>query len=105
MAPIDGAGGIAWRDFALPQSVRFCFLSAVKMLTTEAEVDAQGWLNIHVPAPPGTAPGKVEAVVVLSPPNHPTTTPARPRAGTLSGRIELAPDFHAPAEDFQDYTE
>jgi len=36
-------------------------------LAIEAEVDSQGWLNIHAPAPPGTAPGKLDVVVVWSP--------------------------------------
>lgn len=93
------------RDFALPLSASFCFFSAVKTLATEAEVDAQGWLNIHVPALPGTAPGKLDAVVVLAPPIPPASAPARPRAGTLAGRIELTADFHSPLEDFRAYTE
>lgn len=75
----------------------------MKTLETEAEVDNKGWLNIHAPAPPGTTPGKIEVVVVLAPRQQPA--PIRPRAGTLAGKIELAPDFHEPLEDFRPYME
>ncbi|MEK7675960.1 MAG: hypothetical protein AAB676_09035 [Verrucomicrobiota bacterium] len=73
-------------------------------LATEAEVDSKGWLNIHAPAPPGTLPGKLDVVVVWSPAVQPSPTHLRPRAGTLSGKVELAADFHAPLEDFRPYT-
>jgi hypothetical protein len=73
-------------------------------LTTEAEVDSQGWLNIHAPAPPGTVPGKLDVTVVL--PSSPATSERiRPRAGTLPGKVELAADFHAPLDDFRAYSE
>jgi len=77
----------------------------MKTLATEAEVDTKGWLNIHAPAPPGTAPGKLEVVVVLAPSVPGTSAPARPRAGTLLGKVELAADFHAPLDDFRAYSE
>lgn len=76
----------------------------MKTLTTEAEVDSQGWLNIRVPAPPGTLPGKLDVTVVL-PPNRVPGKRSLPRAGTLHGKVELAGDFHAPLEDFRAYTE
>ncbi len=74
----------------------------VKTLETEAEIDSNGWLNIHAPAPPGTAPGRMEVVVVLAPA---PPMPARARAGTLAGKVVLAPDFHEPLEDFRPYME
>ena len=74
-------------------------------LAIEAEVDSKGWLNIHAPAPPGTAPGKLDVLVVWSPPVQPAAKPLRPRAGTLSGKVELAADFHAPMVDFRPYSE
>jgi len=77
----------------------------MKTLPTEAQVDGQGWLHIHALAPPGTAPGKLEVVVVWSPPVPRTASPHRPRAGTLPGKVELAADFHAPLEDFLPYSE
>jgi hypothetical protein len=73
-------------------------------LTAQAEVDHQGWLNIHVPAPPGTLPGKLDVTVVL--PSGPAPSERlHPRAGTLPGKVELAADFHAPLEDFRAYSE
>jgi hypothetical protein len=74
-------------------------------LDIEAEVDSQGWLNIHAPAPPGTLPGKLNVVVVCSPSKSGAGEHIRPRAGTLSGKVELAADFHAPLEDFRAYSE
>ena len=74
-------------------------------LAIEAAVDSQGWLNIRAPAPPGTVPGKLDVVVVWSPPIQTSATRIRPRAGTLSGKVEPAADFHAPLEDFRPYSE
>lgn len=74
-------------------------------LAIEAEVDGQGWLNIHAPAPPGTAPGKPSVVVVWSSPVPQSAVRIRPRAGTLSGKVELAADYHAPLKDYQPYSE
>ena len=73
----------------------------MKTLAIEAEVDSQGWLNIHAPAPPGTLPGKLDVVVLWSPSSAASVARIRPRAGTLSGKVELAADFHAPLEDFR----
>jgi len=42
---------------------------------------------------------KVTATVELVPP------PIRPQHGRFAGKIEMAPDFDAPLEDFQEYTE
>jgi len=77
----------------------------VNTLAIEAEVDSQGWMNIHAPAPPGTAPGKLDVLVVWSPPSSAANTRIRPRAGTLPGKVELSADFHAPLEDFKPYAE
>ncbi len=74
-------------------------------LAIEAEVDSQGWLSIHAPAPPGTAPGKLDVVVVWSSLTPTAAMRLQPRAGTLPGKVELAPDFHAPLADFQPYAE
>ena len=77
----------------------------MKTMAVEAEVDSQGWLNIRAPAPPGTVPGKLDVVVVWSPPGPAPAPRIRPRAGTLPGKVELAADFHAPLEDFRTYSE
>ena len=74
-------------------------------LAIEAEVDNQGWLNIHAPAPPGTAPGKLDVVVVWSPLTPAAAPRLRARAGTLSGKVELAVDFHVALQDFRPYAE
>jgi hypothetical protein len=74
-------------------------------IAVEAEVDNQGWLNIHAPAPPGTLPGKLDVVVVLPQPSSKSITRVRPRAGTLPGKVELAADFYGPLEDFRAYSE
>ena len=73
-------------------------------MAIEAEVDL-GWLNIHAPAPPGTASGKLDVVVVWSPPTLTANPRLQPRAGTLPGKVELAADFHAPLTDFQLYAQ
>lgn len=73
-----------------------CYGSGMKTLATEAEVDTKGWLDIHALAPPGTPPGKLEVVVVLASSVPEISSPARPRAGTLPGKVELASDYHAP---------
>ena len=77
----------------------------MKTLTTEAEVDSHGWLSIHTPAPPGTVPGKLDVVLVWSPAGQDSPMRVHPRAGSLAGKVELAPDFHAPLEDFRPYSE
>ena len=76
-----------------------------KTLVTVAEVDGNGWLSIHAPAPSGTAPGKLDVVVIWPPPALATGARIRPHAGTLPGKVQLAADFHAPVEDFRAYME
>src|SRR5205823_4394407 len=91
--------------FGLSQVVVLWHPSMMNTLATEAEVDNEGWLKIRAPAPPGTAPGRLDVVIVWSPPVQQPGTEARPRAGTLPGKVELAPDFHASLEDFRPYME
>jgi hypothetical protein len=77
----------------------------VKTRVTVAEVAGKGWLSIHAPAPSGTAPGKLDVVVIWPPPAPATGARIRPHAGTLPGKVQLAADFHAPVEDFRAYME
>ena len=46
-----------------------------------------------------TQNGEPKAILCAVPPRP----PARPRAGSLPGKIWLAPDFDAPLDDFKDY--
>ncbi|HOC54310.1 MAG TPA: hypothetical protein PKI20_01670 [Verrucomicrobiota bacterium] len=75
----------------------------MKTLAAEAEVDREGWLKIRTPAPPEMAPGRQEVLLVWASPAASSATAGR-RAGTLSGQVVLAPDFHAPLEDFRPYS-
>ena len=61
--------------------------------------DADG--TVHVPLPPEWQHStvKVTATVEVVPP------PIRPQYGRFAGKIEMAPDFDAPLEDFREYTE
>ncbi len=76
----------------------------MKTLAAEAEVDQEGWLRIRTPAPPEMAPGRQEVLLVWAGSATKPATAVR-RAGTLSGQVVLAPDFHAPLEDFRPYSE
>lgn len=71
----------------------------------EAEVDSQGWLNIRLPAPPGTPPGRLDVMVVWPPPVGAAAGRIVPRAGSLAGQVKLSADFHAPLEDFGPYSQ
>jgi hypothetical protein len=99
-SPAVGVG-----QFGLSQGRLSCYQSIMKTLVTIAKVDEDGWMNIHAPAPPGVVPGTLDVVVVCSPAAPGGARRIRPRAGTLSGKIELSEDFHAPLEDFRPYME
>jgi hypothetical protein len=76
----------------------------MKTLAAEAEVDQEGWLKIRTPAPPEMVPGRQQVLLVWASPAE-SPVPADRRAGTLNGKVMLAPDFHAPMEDFRLYSE
>ncbi len=46
-----------------------------------------------------TRDGQPKAMLVTIPPS----VRPRPQRGSLRGRIQIAPDFEAPLEDFKDY--
>jgi hypothetical protein len=102
-APFVGGGGCAKRGLVFNHAQTY--RSPMNTLAIEAEVDSQGWLNIHTPAPPGTLPGKLDVVVVWSPPKAIADERIHPRAGTLPGKVELAADFHAPLDEFRAYSD
>jgi hypothetical protein len=68
-------------------------------ITAILEPDANG--SVHVPLPPEFRHSKVKVTATL----EAVTPPARPQFGCLAGKIELAPDFDEPLDDFQDHLE
>ena len=69
-------------------------------ITAILEPDPDG--SVHLPLPPElrNAPVKVTATLEAA-----TEVAGRPQFGCLAGKIELAPDFDEPLDDFQDYME
>jgi len=68
-------------------------------ITAILEPDAGG--SVHVPLPPELRHSKVRVTATLE-----VAFPiAQPQFGCLAGKIELAPDFDEPLEDFKDCTE
>ena len=69
-------------------------------ITAILEPEADGSLRLPLPAELRHTPVKVtatlEAAVAAGP---------RPRFGCLAGKIQLAPDFDKPLEDFKEYME
>ena len=64
------------------------------------EADADG--TLHLPLPPEFRQGKYDVTATLKPVG--VTTPVKqPSFGCLAGKIELAPDFDEPLEDFKEY--
>jgi hypothetical protein len=64
------------------------------------EADADG--TLHLPLPPELRQGKVEVTATLIPVSGSVPRVA-PRFGCLAGKVQLAPDFDAPLEDFREY--
>lgn len=70
--------------------------------TAILEADADG--TLHLPLPEELRHGKVEVTATLKP-AHVESSIIRPRFGCLAGKIQLAPDFDEPLDDFQEYME
>lgn len=68
-------------------------------ITAILEPDADG--IVHLPLPPELRGAPVKVIATL----EAASVPGRPRFGSLAGKIEFAPDFDAPLEDFKDYME
>jgi len=66
------------------------------------EADADG--TLHLPVPPELRRGKIEVIATLKPARD-AVAPGQPRFGCLSGKIQLAPDFDQPLDDFREYTQ
>lgn len=73
------------------------------------EPDADG--TLHLPLPPELRHVKIEVTATLKPANGVASSPPRDAQGAtelkgfgcLRGRIQMAPDFNEPLEDFKDY--
>lgn len=69
----------------------------VSTITAILEPDADG--SVHLPLPPELRHSTVKVTATV----EAASVTARPRFGFLSGKIELAPDFDEPLEDFKEY--
>jgi hypothetical protein len=58
--------------------------------------------SVHLPLPAELRNGPVKVTAMLEAADNPAR---RPQFGCLAGKIEMAPDFDQPLEDFQDYME
>ena len=56
---------------------------------------------MHVPLPPDLRHSMVQVTATL----EAASVAGRPHFGFLAGKIELAPDFDEPLEDFKEYME
>lgn len=72
------------------------FMSTIK---TILEADADG--TLHLPLPPELRQGKIEVTATLKPADGNALPP--PHFGCLAGKIQLAPDFDQPLDDFNEY--
>jgi hypothetical protein len=69
-------------------------------ITAILNPDADGNVRLTLPPELRNAPVKVTATVEAA-----TEQVGRPQFGCLAGKIELAPDFDEPLEDFREYME
>ena len=68
-------------------------------ITAILEPDADG--SVHVPLPPNLRHSTVQVSATL----EAADVTGRPHFGFLAGKIQLAPDFDEPLEDFKEYME
>ncbi len=66
-------------------------------ITAILEADADG--SVHLPLPPELRHSTVQVTATL----EAASLTGRPQFGSLAGKIELAPDFDEPLEDFKEY--
>ena len=69
-------------------------------ITAILEPDADG--SVHLPLPPELRRSAVKVTATLEAASAPA---GRPRFGCLAGKIQLAPDFDEPLDDFKEYME
>jgi hypothetical protein len=65
-------------------------------ITAIVEPDANGTIQLTVPAELRSGPVRIEARME-------SAATKTPKFGCLSGRIWMAPDFDAPLDEFKDY--
>jgi len=65
--------------------------------TAILDPDADG--SIHLPLPPSLRDAPVRVTATL----EAATSASRPVFGCLRGKVEMAPDFDEPLDDFRDY--
>jgi hypothetical protein len=70
------------------------------MSTITAILDPEADGSVRLPLPVELRHTTVKVTATLEP-----VSSARPRFGCLAGKIELAPDFDEPLEDFKEYME
>ena len=76
------------------------------MSMIEATLEANPDGTVHLPLPPGMRQGLLRITAQVEPVESTENTPPRETRGgfgCLKGKIQLAPDFDAPLDDFQDY--
>jgi hypothetical protein len=69
------------------------------MSTIKAILEADPDGTLHLPLPPELRRGKIDVTATVEPAGGTVPTPL-PRFGCLAGKIQLAPDFDEPLEDF-----
>jgi hypothetical protein len=76
----------------------------MKSIDTTLEAQPDG--TLHLPLPEEMRHGKVKVTATLVAVEGATPS-ERPRGGfgRMKGKIELAPDFDAPLDDFREYAE
>jgi hypothetical protein len=70
-------------------------------ITAILEPEADG--SLRLPLPPELRHTPVKVVATLEAVS--SASSLKPRFGCLAGKIQLAPDFDAPLEDFREYME
>ena len=81
-------------------------MSSMSTIKAILEADADG--TLHLPLPPQLRQGKlsVTATIEPAPVQIDDSIASRLRGfGCLKGKIEMAPDFDAPIDDFKEYME
>jgi len=97
---LKGSPGLLTSGFTLGDACdRVSLVSTIKAIL---EADADG--TLHLPLPTDLRQGKIDVTATLKPVGGTKPGP-QPHFGCLAGKIQLAPDFDEPLEDFREYTQ